>query len=298
MSVAGTLTASQTYYNNDSGRRYASITSYQSLLLLTYNNSTGYVMTLDPTSGNRASVSWLGNQARGMHYNILTDKIVMVSGSNGELQTFEVTPKTKVTVSTNGEYKTLRGDVSNSYVFGWKVDSDGSTNQLFRVDVDGTNEIVVSTTSLFRSNEQLDGFTLDSDNELVYFHGLTSRTLRSVSWDLTGFTTHNLILQHSNGGSIEYSRGYIYYWGVEQDNPTGINSNFDRYNPSNDEIYQINGISESIRNGVLYTPALFIDPESNRMLVSGESKFRIYVLAQTFSTTKPSCQRLENYSTA
>ena len=275
MSVAGTLTAAQTFSTNDTLKRYASFTSYQPPLLMCSDTSRGYIKTFDPYTGSFTTKRSFNNgQATGLQYNSATDKVLLVN-ETGELMTWEVAADISTTVSTNGQYKTFRGDKFSPYVFGLKIDTDGTTNQLFRVDLDGTNEVAVSTASLFGTNQSLDSFTVDSDNELVYFHDLASRTLRSVSWDLTGFTTHNLFLQSSKGGSIAYSRGYIYYGGVDQSNPNAGNSNFYRYNISNGEIYQINGVTESIRGGTQYAHALFLDPDSNRMMVSGESKFRV-----------------------
>lgn len=230
--------------------------------------------------------------ARGMHYNPTTKKVIYANGANGNLEELNLSTEfiSQAVVSTDGTYKTMIGDISNTYIFGWKMAADGSTNQLFRADADGTNEISVDTTSLFGSNEEMDGFTSDYDNQIVYFHDRSTRTLRGVSWDLSSnFTTHGLTLAAENAGSLAYSRGFIYYGGIAPGS-TALDSGFYRYNPSNGEIYTIAGVQQSIRNGPNFTADLFIHPDLNALIVSGESATRKLVgtdfdYYETFITT-------------
>lgn len=51
--------------------------------------------------------------------------------------------------------------------------------------------------------------------------------------------------------------------------------NFYRFDPGTEEIYAIDGISESLRGGSSYTPDLFVDHYSNRPIISGEWKYAV-----------------------
>lgn len=106
--------------------------------------------------------------SRGMYYNPATDNVYYINGSNGRFQAFGVDSYTGIVdISTDGTYHTLKGDFSNTYIFGSKT-SAGGVQQVFRTDADGTNEIVVDTSTLFEGNDYgTSGFTVDRDNQTV-----------------------------------------------------------------------------------------------------------------------------------
>lgn len=257
-------------------KQLSSATPYTDAQFIAYNRQENRIHKCTTDTLASATISFYDSTAKGMHYNKDLDAVFFVNGDDGTLETASFDSLTSgAVVSTVGDYKTLRGELTNTYIFGWKVDTDGTTNLLFRTDSDDTNEITVTSASLLGSDSQLDGFDADVDNQLLYFHDLTTRTLRSVSWDLvSNFTTHSLILSAYNGGSIAYAWGYIYYGGIDQANTSAINSNFYRFEISTGTIIQISGIAESVRNGDNYTPDIYIDPYNNFLIVSGESYWR------------------------
>lgn len=225
-----------------------------------------------------------GVTARGMHYNPATDKVYLVNGTNGRLQSFEMEDTdTRVDISTDGTYHTLQGDFSNTYIFGSKT-SAGGVQQVFRTDADGTNEIVVDTSTLFGGNAYgTSGFAVDRDNQKVYFHDTTNFIVRSLSWDLTGLinlqtfngdlTLHDDHDHHS--GSLFYAQGFLYFGGNDPQT-NQVDNKFYRYNLEDGGTAELLGVSGHMRyddHGP--TNDLYIDPFQNVMVISGNNTWSV-----------------------
>lgn len=282
LTLTGTLNANVLNTNTED-RKYGSMTSYtSSSFLATRPSGVSFQYWWEEVSNSAFTTSRFilvpSPDVRGMHYNSVTNKAIYVDALTGNLDTFDLALRplgnlehVPETVSTNGTYKTLIGDISNTYVFGWKV-SSGGANQLFRADSDGVNEITVDTSTLFGSDVELGAFAFDSDNQLVYFADTSSTaTVRSVSSDMSAasFATHNLVLRpNSNASNLSYARGFLYFGGT--DPVTGLsNSKFYRYNPSNDEVYEIAGApAVTMEGGDPDIPDMYIDPHTNSMIIS------------------------------
>lgn len=69
--------------------------------------------------------------ARGMHYFLATDELVFCSGDNDKIQKVTISEPKVLTDVAVGSYYTVRGEITNTYQFGWKP--DGTTNQIFRM---------------------------------------------------------------------------------------------------------------------------------------------------------------------
>lgn len=107
------------------------------------------------------------------------------------------------------------------------------------MDPDDSNKVTVDTVTLLGTNDMPQGFAIDHDNELVFFHDSTTKFLSSVWWDLvSNFKTYTLELPQQDWGDIAYSQGYMYYVGID---PTtkAHNSSFYRFDPGTGEIYII-----------------------------------------------------------
>ena len=210
--------------------------------------------------------------ARGMHYNAATDNVYFIHGSTGKFQAFGMDNYTSVVdISTDGTYHTLKGDTSNTYIFGSKT-SAGGVQQVFRTDADGTNEIVVDTSALFGGNSYgTNGFAVDRDNQRVYFHDTTNYIVRSLAWDLTNMvnlrriiTGEDLTLQGQNSGSLCYAHGFLYFGGTDQ--------KFYQYDLQDGGTREILGVTDNMGNGDFGTNDLYIDPFQNLMAITGYSK--------------------------
>lgn len=223
----------------------------------------------------------LGSQvvsSRGMHYNPATDTVYYVNGSNGRFQAFGVDNYAGIVdISTDGTYHTLKGDFSNTYIFGSKTSAAG-VQQVFRVDADGTNEIVVDTSTLFGGNAYgTSGFAVDRDNQRVYFHDTTNYIVRSLSWELTGLMnvqtlTGDLTLQNQNSASLCYAQGFLYFGGSDPQTNEADNK-FYQYDLRDGGTREMIGVSDHMRHASQGpTNDLYIDPFQNVMVITGYSQ--------------------------
>ena len=138
---------------------------------------------------------------------------------------------------------------------------------------DGTNEITIDVISLTGANEKAYGFALDDDEERVFFHDQTTRSLRSIDYDLTigSFTTWPLTLTNNDWGDIDYSQGFIFYGGIDPSSG-GYNNKMYRFELSTGERLEIGGINQSIRGGYEGTVDVFIHRDRNELWLAGESR--------------------------
>lgn len=224
------------------------------------------------------NVGTAGLYSRGMHYNAATDNVYYINGSNGKFQAFGMESYTGIVdISTDGTYHTLKGDFSNTYIFGSKT-SAGGVQQVFRTDADGTNEIVVDTSTLFEGNDYgTSGFAVDRDNQKVYFHDTANYIVRSLSWELTGLVNMqtlvgDLTLQDQNAGSLCYAQGFLYFGGSDPQT-NEADSKFYQYDLKDGGTREMVGVSDHMRYGSLGpTNDLYIDPFQNVMSITGYSK--------------------------
>ena len=212
--------------------------------------------------------------ARGVHYNALTDHVYYINGSNGNFQAAAGVGTDAVDISTDGTYHTLKGDFSNTYIFGSKT-SAGGVQQVFRTDADGTNEIVVDTSTLFEGNGYgTSGFAVDRDNQKVYFHDTTNYIVRSLSWDLTGLANvqtvnGDLTLQGDHSGSLCYAQGFLYFGGSDPVT-SEPDSKFYQYDLKDGGTREMLGVSDHMRLETQGpTNDLYIDPFQNLMMITG-----------------------------
>jgi hypothetical protein len=299
--VAGTyppLTMNVVISKSDANKQYHSITAYTKEKAIAgrpdtwFGSATRVPVSVAPRT---LSDSYLGPgvSARGMHYNPATDSVYYVNGSNGKFQSFGMqSTSTQVVVSTDGTYHTLKGDFSNTYIFGSKT-SAGGVQQVFRTDADGTNEVVVDTSTLFGGNAYgTSGFAVDRDNQKVYFHDTTNYIVRSLSWDLTGLVTLQTLtgdfkLYWDHSGSLCYARGFLYFGGYDPQT-NKVDNKFYRYNLEDGGTTELLGVSGNMRNGGQGpTNDLYIDPFHNLMIISGNNTWSVEGV--DFEFYKPYC---------
>lgn len=196
----------------------------------------------------------VGNQGlscKGIHYNVVTDNVYFVN-ANGKFHAFGVSNYTGVVdISTDGTYHMLKGDRLHRYIFGSKT-SAGGAQQVFRTDADGTDEIVVDTSTLFGGNDYgTSGFAVDKGNQKVYFHDTTNYIVRSLSWDLNGMenmqTLHgDLTLQGENLGSLCYAQGFLYFGGSDPQTKEA-DSKFYQYDLKDGGTREMLGVSDHMK---------------------------------------------------
>jgi len=264
-------------------KRYHSFTAYTKELALGnrpdtwFGSSTRICEAIKLRSLTGVSFGRPSTSARGMHYNPATDNAYYVNGSNGRLQAFDLETYAIVDISTDGTYHTLQGDFSNTYMFGSKT-SAGGVQQVFRTDADGTNEVVVDTSTLFGgSSYGTSGFAVDRDNQKVYFHDTTNYIVRSLSWDLTGLTNlqtlvGDLTLHGHNSGSLFYAQGFLFFGGKDPQT-NKVDHKFYRYHLKDGGTSELLGVSDNMGHITLGpTNDLYIDPFHNVMTISGMSE--------------------------
>lgn len=282
LTLTGTLNCN-TVVTDTSTNEYHSITAYTETHFLGCRGTvswSGWPSTVETLTLRQKEMITTNPKifAKGMHYNLITNKAIYANGDTGNLETF-IVDATKLVeiVSSDGTYKRLRGDFSNTYVFGCKT-STGGVHQLFRADSDGLNEITVDTTTLIGSNHEIGGFAFDSDNHFIYFHDINTATVRRISSDLSpaSFTTLPLTLRPgSKGNDLEYARGYLYF-GTTDPVTGAANSKYYRFNPSNNEVHELLGVSAvHLESGTADTPDIYIDPYTNSMIISGYNVIRV-----------------------
>lgn len=218
-------------------------------------------------------ISWGNVASRGSHYYPDSKIVLTVNADDGNVAMIDTETDILVNVNNGGTYKSGRGDYEHRYFFGWKIAADGSTNQIFRMDEDGTNEITVDMITLTGTEEKPYGFALDGDSDRIFFHDSTTQSLRSIDYDLTigSFTTWPLTLPNNDWGDIDYSQGFIFYGGIEPVTG-GYNSKIYRFELETSERLEVVGISQSIRGGYEGTVDVFIHRELNQLWLAGESK--------------------------
>lgn len=252
---------------------FHSATAFSSTEFIAHQKSNDDMVYVNSSTGATTLASTTNTTTRGMHYFPATNELVMCNADTGTIQklSLDTTSESLVQISTGANFQSLRGDRNNTYVFGWKRPS--GVNQVYRMDADGTNEITVDVSTLHQ-NEDLGGFALDEDNQRVFYHGRTSRLLYSISWDLVSdFTTYSLTVGANDNADIDYAKGFVYYANI--DPSTGATNNkWYQFNPSTEESIEILGVTEyTTGSGDYYSLDVFVDPNSNKLFISGASNW-------------------------
>lgn len=287
MGVYPPITMSVLDSENKARKQYHSFTAYtKEKALATRTDSWGgshtrIANTIVLRTIGAGYLGGIGAQAissRGMQYNPATDSVYYINGSNGRFQAFGVDNYTGlVDISTDGTYHTLKGDFSNTYIFGSKT-SAGGAHQVFRTDADGTHEIVVDTSTLFEGNNYgTGGFAVDRDNQKVYFHDTSTYIVRSLSWELTGLVdmqtlAGDLTLQNQYSGSLCYAQGFLYFGGSDPQT-NEANNKFYQYDLTDGGTREMLGVSDHMRHSSQGpTNDLYVDPYENVMMITGYSQ--------------------------
>jgi hypothetical protein len=183
-------------------------------------------------------------------------------------------------VSDVGTYYQCRGEIHGRYLFGTKLAADGSTNQFFRTDASGQNELTVDVVDVIpgSTNTKIESFAMNSDDDLLYFGHPDTKVLSTMDFELTNYdgTTFNLVLNTDRNASIEYSDGWL-YWG----NKYPFSAINDAFNfgiwrifvqPEADPIMQrLNKNHNIFASDVVDQNIMFVDRAQNRMILSGSS---------------------------
>ena len=188
------------------------------------------IQIFDPITGQALNVSPANSVlAQGIHYFERNNTVLFVNSiPGGHLQKILVGTETIQTVSSNGVYKSCRGDNQDRYLFGWK--QDGSTNQIYRTDHNGLNEITVNTVDLLGTNTYAQSFCVDIHNDRLFFRNVETMKLNCVDLDLVSNWTEFPVTISSGNGGTDYFDGSIYYpvggWIGRYDLETGDISRF------------------------------------------------------------------------
>ena len=280
-------TVETTYYQASSGpdTKYHSFCRYDDDYMICNNReSFGSIVTIQTNTQTTRPVC---NQQHvfGMHYFEFCNLLLFVDASTGTLDSFYVgdgTSNTTVnTVSSDGTYLLCRGDLHDRYLFGSKIASDGSTHQIFRTDHQGLNEITVDCLTLFGTNEQVENFACNVDDDLLYFGHPSTHVLHSLDFDLANLTGYTLELNSGVDSDIEYSDGWL-YWANK--NPLGSSDNTSlwRMNVNTDE-YQKFSTKYNLA-GDAGQQALYVDRPNNTLVVIGSGTYYITSTEIDFAT--------------
>ncbi|CAM9700165.1 unnamed protein product [Ectocarpus sp. 6 AP-2014] len=263
-------------------KHFHSWTHYDDTSAICSSRSNDVILATPRDSFPRAPWS-SGITARGMHYFRHSNRLLAVDGNSGDIKRFDVDGSATSIVNNGGIYKSGRGDHEDKYFFGWKVASDGSTNQIFRMDEYGLNEITVDVISLTGKNENAYGFALDDDEYRVFFHDQTTQTLRSIGYDLSveSHTTWPHTLPVNDWGDIDYCQGFVFYGGIDPGNGS-LNSKMYRIELSTNEVLQLGGVNQSIRGGFEGTVDVFIHRARNELWLATEATKPVFVTGDNF----------------
>jgi hypothetical protein len=215
------------------------------------------ILIFDPITEQKVFVSPRSAVlAQGIHYFERNNTVLFVNSTpGGHLQKIQVGSETIETVSSNGVYKSCRGDDQDRYLFGWK--QDGSTNQIYRTDHNGLNEITVNTVDLLGTNTYAQSFCVDIHNDRLFFRNVDTKKLNCVDFDLVSNWTDFPVTIPSGNGGAEYCDGYIYF-------PVG--GWIGRYDPETGEIQRFNTTGFGLGGGGQRT-SMYVDRNSQRMLL-------------------------------
>ncbi len=176
----------------------------------------------------------------------------------------------EVVVSSNGTYLRARGDLHGRYMFGSKQ-STGGDHQIFRTDPDGLNEITVDCLTLLGVNSQIEGLTVNIEDEIIYFGHPTTNLMSSIDFDLTNLTTGTIRLPSGLYSSIEYSNGYLYWGGQFPNADTSFATNsLWRVNVDTNEVQRL-GYDIQITNALSNRQTMYIHRGVNIMLIGNNA---------------------------
>lgn len=137
-------------------------------------------------------------------------------------------------VSSDSTYHLCRGELHDRYLFGSKIASDGSTYQIFRTDHNGLNEITVDCLNLLGTNDQVENYACNVDDNLLYFSHPSTHVLHSVDFDLTNSTEYTLDLNSGVDSDIQYSDWWL-NWANKNPLESSDNTSLWRMNVNTDE---------------------------------------------------------------
>ena len=128
--------------------------------------------------------------------------------------------------------------------------NDGSTNQIFRIDLDGSNEVTVNASVLTGTDGKARGFCPADNGQSIFFLDKTTRVLRSISYGLSpeSFTTRGIKLAGNDWKDIDCTHSFIFYSGIKLVYEAQNNYLY-RNELSTGERLEINGTNRFTRGG-------------------------------------------------
>lgn len=224
-----------------------------------YTGAEKTILIFDPITEQGLNVSPRGDVlAQGIHYFERNNTVLFVNSTpGGHLQKILVGSETIQTVSSNGVYQSCRGDDQDRYLFGWK--QDGSTNQIYRTDHNGLNEITVNTVDLLGTNTYAQSFCVDIHKDRLFFRNVETMKLNCVDFDLVSNWTEFPVTIPSGNGGTDYCDGYIYF---------PINGWIGRYHLDTGEVKRFDA-SFGLGGGGQRT-SMYVDRLSGRMILHDE----------------------------
>lgn len=244
--------------------RFHSFCRYDDYRLLgcTFINAIAFIDSVDGGALTVSNTSYVS--ARGMHYFTRSNTALFVNSltNGGQLEKMLIGSRTLEVVSSNGTYLECRGDHHDRYLFGWKTDTSGN-NQIFRTDHDGLNEITTDTATLLGVDVGVTSFSVDSDNDRLFFLNTGTPKLNCVDFDLSSnYTTFPLTLFSGRGGT-DYSDGRIFYGSI---NPAGVLNNWLwMYTLGTDEYTRF---ATEVSSSTSRQAGIFLDKHNDRIIVA------------------------------
>lgn len=251
-----------------------------------WDGTVGTMYTSSTTQTNNLGLRNMmrDRQTTGLHYFPSTNLLLFIDASTypnsndvGKLSSYPVNgTETEYTrksiVSDVGTYYHCRGEIHGRYLFGTKLAADGVTNQFFRTDASGLNEITVDVETLTGTNGKIESFAMNSDDDLLYFGDPSTLVLSTMDFDLTNYdgTTFGLVLNTNKDASIEYSDGWL-YWGDKYPFSTADNASIWRIfvQPGAAQTMQRLNKNHDIGSFGVDQNVVFVDRAQNRMIMSG-----------------------------
>ncbi len=185
--------------------------------VLCFNKDSSYlgptnVLNLTMSNKNR----WV--RSLGMVYNPHDKSVYYVTNESGPYTWNNYRKVRKVTLGGGGtdlhdemiRYNTIVSDSSKTYMFGSRKATDYK-NEVYRMDMDGTNMITVRVEDILGSNREVYGFTSNPDDERIYFSDHPDGTVYSLSWSLDDIQTMPFVVRGASHSSIFYHQGHIYF---------------------------------------------------------------------------------------
>eukprot|EP00904_Undaria_pinnatifida_P013453 jgi/Undpi1/9238/HiC_scaffold_26.g11696.m1 len=111
---------------------------------------------------------------------------------------------------------------------------DTKYHSFCRTDHEGLNEITVDCLNLLGTNDQVENYACNVDDNLLYFGHPSTHVLHSVDFDLTNSTEYTLDLNSGVDSDIQYSDGWL-NWANKNPLESSDNTSLWRMNVNTDE---------------------------------------------------------------